>query len=32
MQLHFIDYAIMLIYVGFVVGIGFALLSRSAKR
>jgi SSS family solute:Na+ symporter len=25
MQLHFIDYAIMLIYVGFVVGIGFAL-------
>jgi SSS family solute:Na+ symporter len=25
MHLHFIDYAIMLIYVGFVVGIGFAL-------
>jgi SSS family solute:Na+ symporter len=25
MQLHFIDYSIMLIYVGFVVGIGFAL-------
>jgi SSS family solute:Na+ symporter len=25
MQLHFIDYAIMLIYVGFVIGIGFAL-------
>ena len=25
MQLHLIDYAIMLIYVGFVVGIGFAL-------
>ena len=25
MQLHIIDYAIMLIYVGFVVGIGFAL-------
>src|ERR1700734_201334 len=25
MQLHVIDYAIMLLYVGFVVGIGFAL-------
>jgi len=25
MQLHLIDYSIMLIYVGFVVGIGFAL-------
>src|SRR5271163_3685566 len=25
MQLHFIDYSIMLIYVGFVIGIGFAL-------
>ena len=25
MKLHFIDYSIMLIYVGFVVGIGFAL-------
>ena len=25
MQLHLIDYAIMLLYVGFVVGIGFAL-------
>jgi solute:Na+ symporter, SSS family len=25
MQLHLIDYAIMLIYVGFVIGIGFAL-------
>ena len=25
MQLHLIDYAVMLIYVGFVVGIGFAL-------
>jgi SSS family solute:Na+ symporter len=25
MRLHFVDYAIMLIYIGFVVGIGFAL-------